>query len=107
MHAEALDRRAPRGEGEGRPPAAGSASAPEAPTRAVPSGSAEAEAAKPSPDVQRAEASLKGSVTQWGITWTFAGPARAGRFVTGDWWVVGPVMVTSIDPAPGPGRRPV
>ncbi|MHC5054799.1 MAG: hypothetical protein ACYTKD_08785 [Planctomycetota bacterium] len=57
------------------------------------------------PDVARAEARLEGSVTQWGITWKFAAPARVGRYVTGDWWVVGPVTVTSIDPAPAEGRN--
>jgi hypothetical protein len=38
------------------------------------------------------------SVSQWGISWTFAAPAPAGQFVNGDWWVVGPVTVTSIEP---------
>jgi len=47
----------------------------------------------------------RSKVSQWGITWTFAEPARAGRFVTGDWWVVGPVTVKSIDPAPTDGRH--
>ncbi|MHC4253633.1 MAG: hypothetical protein ACYS9X_31325 [Planctomycetota bacterium] len=56
-------------------------------------------------DVARAEARLEASVAQYGITWTFAAPARVGRFVTGDWWVVGPVTVTSIDPAPAEGRN--
>ncbi len=41
-------------------------------------------------------------IEQYGITWTFASPVRAGRFVTGDWWVVGPVTVESVTPAPGP-----
>jgi hypothetical protein len=36
-----------------------------------------------------------------GITWTFSAPVVAGQFVNGDWWVVGPVTVTAIDPAPG------
>jgi hypothetical protein len=43
---------------------------------------------------------LKESVTQYGITWTFEKPARAGQFITGDWYVVGPVTVTAIDPKP-------
>ncbi|HUT58646.1 MAG TPA: hypothetical protein VNA25_12445 [Phycisphaerae bacterium] len=41
-------------------------------------------------------------LSQHGITWTFDRPATAGQFVTGDWWVVGPVTVASISPAPGP-----
>lgn len=39
------------------------------------------------------------SISQYGITWTFAQPAPAGRFITGDWWVVGPVRVQSVTPA--------
>ncbi len=48
-------------------------------------------------------------VTQHGITWTFDRDYPAGRFATGDYWVVGPVTVVGIstalhDPgfAPGP-----
>ena len=40
-------------------------------------------------------------ITQYGITWTLDKPARAGQFVNGDWWVVGPVVVRSVSPAPG------
>jgi len=40
-------------------------------------------------------------ITQYGITWTLGTPARAGQFVNGDWWVVGPVVVRSVSPAPG------
>jgi hypothetical protein len=43
---------------------------------------------------------LEQSVSQYGITWTFEKPARVGRFVDGDWYVVGPVTVTAIDPKP-------
>ena len=43
---------------------------------------------------------LKESVSQYGITWTFAEPARVGQFVNGDWYVVGPVTVKMIDPKP-------
>ena len=41
-------------------------------------------------------------ITQHGVTWKFDNPCRAGRFVTGDWWVVGPVKVVGVTPAPGP-----
>jgi len=44
------------------------------------------------------------SVDQYGITWQFAEPAQVGRYVTGDWWVAGPVTVVAISPTPGPGR---
>ena len=38
------------------------------------------------------------SVTQYGITWTFEEEASVGRFITGDYYVVGPVTVVAIDP---------
>jgi hypothetical protein len=41
-------------------------------------------------------------VSRHGITWTFDQPYPAGQFVNGDWWVVGPVVIADIDPAPGP-----
>ncbi len=40
------------------------------------------------------------SLTQYGITWTFHRPARTGRFINGDWYVVGPVTIVAIDPKP-------
>jgi len=43
---------------------------------------------------------LMKSVSQHGITWTFDKPTRVGRFVTGDWYAVGPVTVAAIDPKP-------
>jgi hypothetical protein len=39
-------------------------------------------------------------VSQYGITWTFDKSYPCGQFVTGDWWVVGPVKVVSVSPAP-------
>ncbi len=38
------------------------------------------------------------SVSQFGITWTFAKDYKCGRFANGDWWVVGPVKIVSINP---------
>jgi hypothetical protein len=43
---------------------------------------------------------LKESVSEFGMTWHFDKSARVGQFVNGDWYVVGPVTVTAIDPAP-------
>ena len=43
---------------------------------------------------------LKESVEQYGITWTFDKPFRVGQFITGDFYVVGPVTVVRIDPKP-------
>jgi hypothetical protein len=40
------------------------------------------------------------SITKDGITWTFSEPALVGQFVTGDYYAVGPVTITAIDPAP-------
>jgi hypothetical protein len=46
------------------------------------------------------ELPLKEGLTRGGITWTFDKPARAGQFINGDWYVVGPVTVKAIDPKP-------
>ena len=40
---------------------------------------------------------LQKSVSQYGITWTFDKPARVGRFINGDWYVVGPVTIKAIE----------
>src|SRR5687767_13299507 len=45
------------------------------------------------------------SISQYGITWTFDKAYEAGQFATGDWWVVGPVNVTAVSPAPATGRN--
>jgi hypothetical protein len=52
-----------------------------------------------------ARAEQAASVSQYGITWTFDKPYLVGKFVTGDWWVVGPVQVVKVDPAPKDGRN--
>ncbi|MHB8139327.1 MAG: hypothetical protein ACYDGO_13215 [Smithellaceae bacterium] len=49
--------------------------------------------------------SIKSSITQYGITWTFKKPVRIGRFVNGDYYVVGPTTITSITPVPKDGRN--
>ena len=40
------------------------------------------------------------SLTKDGITWTFSQPVTYGQFVNGDYYVVGPVTVTAINPPP-------
>ncbi len=40
------------------------------------------------------------SITSYDITWSFENPVQYGRFVTGDYWVVGPVTVDSVYPPP-------
>ena len=47
---------------------------------------------------------LRESVSQHGITWAFDKPAPVGQFVTGDFYVVGPVMVKAIAPPPRYGK---
>ena len=48
---------------------------------------------------------LRENVQQYGITWTFAEPARVGQFVNGDYYVVGAVTVKAIDPSPRLGAE--
>ena len=38
------------------------------------------------------------SITQFGITFQFAAPVQAGRFVNGDWFVVGPATLVAMNP---------
>jgi hypothetical protein len=38
------------------------------------------------------------SITQYGITWTFSEAREHGTYANGDFWVVGPVTITSITP---------
>ena len=45
-----------------------------------------------------AEAPLEQSVTQRGITWHFDKPHQVGQFANGDYWVLGPVVITRITP---------
>jgi hypothetical protein len=40
-------------------------------------------------------------ISQYGITWTFDKPVVAGQFITGDWWVIGPVNIVRVTPTPG------
>jgi hypothetical protein len=49
-----------------------------------------------------AQAEMASSITQYGITWTFDKAYPVGQFVTGDWWVIGPVTIVSVTPVPGP-----
>lgn len=75
------------------------------PSTAAPAAPAPTPAA---PAVAAAPGELKAALSQYGITWTFTQPARVGRYVTGDWWVVGPVTVkgvTGVAPEPTAGRN--
>lgn len=44
-------------------------------------------------------------LSQYGITWTFSKPVSSGQFVNGDYWIVGPVDIIGISPAPANGRN--
>ena len=45
---------------------------------------------------------LRKKISQYGITWEFDKPMQTGQFITGDWWVIGPVTIVNITPSPGP-----
>jgi MYXO-CTERM domain-containing protein len=45
------------------------------------------------------------SVSQYGVTWTFDKEYESGQFATGDYWVVGPVTVTSVSPTASATRN--
>jgi hypothetical protein len=59
----------------------------------------------PPPTPRLEELPLQGSISQYGITWTFDPPVRAGQFINGDWYVVGPTTVRAISPAPRYGTE--
>ncbi|WP_269542397.1 hypothetical protein [Cerasicoccus fimbriatus] len=47
-------------------------------------------------------AEMAREISQYGITWKFDKPHEVGQFVSGDYWVVGPVTIVSVSPEPGP-----
>lgn len=46
------------------------------------------------------QTTLRTNVAKDGVTWTFSQAIPVGQFVTGDYYAVGPVIITSISPAP-------
>jgi len=52
------------------------------------------------PSVLADKLELRTAISQFGIRWTFDKNAPVGQFVNGDYYVVGPVTIASIDPAP-------
>ena len=54
----------------------------------------------PPPTPALGELPLLTRVTQHGVTWTFAQPQRVGRFVNGDYYVVGEATIVDIQPLP-------
>ncbi len=61
-------------------------------------------AGNPPPTPALQDLPLLTQVTQEGITWTFAAPQRVGRFVNGDYYVVGPATIVDIQPLPTPAN---
>ncbi len=45
------------------------------------------------------------SISQHGITWTFDKKYPCGKFINGDYWVVGPLVVKNVFPLPAGGRN--
>ncbi len=37
------------------------------------------------------------------MTWTFENPVQYGTFISGDYWVIGPVNIVSVTPDNEPG----
>lgn len=56
----------------------------------------------PPPTPALEELPLLSQISQQGITWTFSTPQRVGRFVNGDYYVVGTTTITNIQPLPTP-----
>jgi cysteine-rich repeat protein len=50
------------------------------------------------------ELPLLSTVSRHGITWTFSTPQRVGRFVNGDYYVVGTATLIDIQPLPTPAN---
>lgn len=48
---------------------------------------------------------MQSSVTQYGVTWTFDQAYPVGQYCNGDYFVVGPVVITSITPASNTAGR--
>lgn len=56
----------------------------------------------PPPTPALEELPLLTTLAQHGISWTFASPVRVGRFVNGDYYVVGQATIVDIQPLPSP-----
>jgi len=54
---------------------------------------------------EQAQLEVTGTVTRHRITWKFSEKVRVGRFVNGDYYVVGPVTVTKVDPPAVDGKN--
>jgi cysteine-rich repeat protein len=61
-------------------------------------------ASAPPPMPALEELPLLSKITQHGITWTLSKPQRVGRFVNGDYYVVGEATIVDIQPLPTPAN---
>jgi prepilin-type N-terminal cleavage/methylation domain-containing protein len=69
------------------------------PARPDYSGSAPSENPPPVlPPPSAGTVTMRSSITQYGITWTFDQEYQTGQFVTGDYWIIGPAQVVSVSP---------
>jgi hypothetical protein len=59
----------------------------------------------PPPDTGVIDQTTATQATRHGITWAWQGTKTCGQYANGDWWVVGPVTITSITPIPTTGRN--
>jgi hypothetical protein len=52
------------------------------------------------PNPQKESLQFRDRISQHGITWTFNAKVPVGRFVNGDYYVVGDATIVSITPKP-------
>jgi len=57
------------------------------------------------PNPQKESLQFRDRISQHGITWTFNSKVPVGRFVNGDYYVVGDVTIIFITPKPEEGRN--
>ncbi len=53
----------------------------------------------------RTQVTSQNSISQFGITWEFSESKPVGQFVNGDYYVVGPVIISNTTPIPSNGRN--
>lgn len=84
--------RAPRADRTSRP------DAPSPPVTVVEAAATRRQDVTATPAPPAAAPGYRSRLERSGVTWELLRPARAGRYVNGDWWVVGPVELAAITP---------
>lgn len=87
------------------PPAPGSAPPAGPDTAAPPAPASGPDVAPPATGDSACASGRARSISQFGITWTFSEERECGTYVNGDYWVLGPITLTAIAPAPSDGRH--